>query len=215
MDNVVIAQEIIHTINRKKGKVGYMVVKIDLEKAYDRLEWSFICEVLYAANFPSNLIQLIMSCVSSATTLILFNGGALEPFLPSRGIRQEDPLSPYLFILCMEVLGRIIEEKCFNKLWCPIKASTSGPTFSHLFFADDLFLFVKVDSQNCLAVREALDEFCLISGQKINPSKSKVFFSPNINEDLKSEYCEVLGFHPTTNLGSYLGFPIRHAGSSN
>lgn len=108
VDNVVIAQEIIHTINRKKGKVGYMVVKIDLEKAYDRLEWSFICEVLYAANFPSNLIQLIMSCVSSATTLILFNGGALEPFLPSSGICQEDPLSPYLFILCMEVLGKII-----------------------------------------------------------------------------------------------------------
>ena len=215
VDNAVIAQELIHTISRKKGKVGYMVVKIDLEKAYDRLEWSFIREVLYAANFPPDLIQLIMSCVSSATTSVLFNGGVLDPFLPSRGIRQGDPLSPYLFILCMEVLGRIIEDKCSNKLWCPVKASTSGPAFSHLFFADDLLLFAKVDPQNCLAVREALDEFCLISGQKINPSKSKVFFSPNINEDLRTEYCEVLGFQPTNNLGSYLGFPIRHAGSSN
>ena len=64
-------------------------------------------------------------------------------------------------------------------------------------------------------MREALEEFCLISGQKINPSKSKVFFSPNINEDLRLEYCEVLGFRPTSNLGPYLGFPLRHAGSSN
>ena len=87
VDNVVIAQEIIHTINRKKGKVEYIVVKIDLEKAYDRLEWSFIREVLYAANFPPDLIQLIMSCVSTATTLVLFNGGALDLLLPSRGIR--------------------------------------------------------------------------------------------------------------------------------
>ena len=56
VDNVIIAQELIHTISRKKGNVGYMVIKIDLEKAYDRLEWSFIKEVLIAANFPSDLI---------------------------------------------------------------------------------------------------------------------------------------------------------------
>ena len=87
VDNTIVAQEIIHTISRKKGKVRYMVIKIDLEKAYDRLEWSFIREALHAANFPSDLIQLIMSCVSSATTSILFNGGALEHFLPSKGIR--------------------------------------------------------------------------------------------------------------------------------
>ena len=86
VDNVVIVQELIHTVSKKKGKVGYMVVKINLEKAYDRLEWSFIREVLYAANFPPDLIQLIMSCVSTATTLVLFNGGALDLFLPSRGI---------------------------------------------------------------------------------------------------------------------------------
>ena len=116
-------------------------------------------------------------------------------------------MSPYLFILCIEVLGRIIEEKCFNKLWCPVKASTSGPTFSYLFFADDLLLFAKVDSQNCLAMREALEEFCLIFEQKTNPSKSKVFFSPNIDEDLRSEYCEVLGFHPTLIWGPIWVFP--------
>ena len=192
-----------------------MVIKIDLEKAYDGLEWSFIREVLCAANFPSEPIQLIMSCVTTVSTSILFNGGALEPFLPSRGIRQGNPLSPYLFILCMEVLGRIIEDKCNNKYWNPVKASKSGLAFSHLFCADDLLLFAKANQQNCESVREALDEFSMVLGQKINPTKSKVYFSPNIDGDQRTEFCETLGFHSTPKLGAYLGFPLRHAGASN
>lgn len=151
LDNAIIAQEIIHSISRKRGNAGYMVIKIDLEKAYDRLEWSFVREVLCLTNFPPNMIQLIMSCVSSASASIMFNGGALEPFLPSRAIRHGDPLSPYLFILYMEVLGRIIEEKCARKVWNLVKVSNSGPAFSHLFFADDL-LFAKANIMNCSSV---------------------------------------------------------------
>jgi len=153
--------------------------------------------------------------VSSASTSILFNGGILDPFLPSRGIRQGDPLSLYLFILCMEVLGRIIEDKCTKGTWKPIKASVGGPAFSHLFFADDLLLFAKANPSNCRCVKEVIEEFCKRSGQKINPLKSKVYFSPNVDRDRRAELCDILGFHSTPNLGSYLGFPIRHAGSSN
>ena len=121
-----------------------MVIKIDLEKAYDKLDWSFIKEVLVAANFSPNLIQLIMSYVSTVSTSILFNGGVLNPFLPFGGIQQGDSLSPYLFILCMEVLGRIIDAKCFNNLLNPVKASASRWAFSHLFFADDSFFLQRL-----------------------------------------------------------------------
>ena len=100
-----------------------MAIKIDLEKAYDRIEWNFIREMLTLFNFPENLIKLIMNCVTSVSTSLLLNGGSVEPFLPSRGIKQGDPLSPYLFILCMEFLGHLIEEKCVAKLWTPVKAS--------------------------------------------------------------------------------------------
>lgn len=164
MDNAIIAQEIIHTVSRKKGKIGNMVIKVDLEKAYDRLEWSFIREVLQEVKFPSDLIQLIMSCVSSTPSSILFSGGALDPFYPSRGIRQGDSLSPYLFILCMEVLGRVIKEKSANGEWSPVKASKSRLAFTHLFFADDLLIFAKADASNCNSVRDAFDEFCIRSG---------------------------------------------------
>ena len=111
-NNVVIMQKLIYAISRKKGQVGYMAIKIDLEKAYDKLEWSFIGDMLTTASFPKALIKIIMSCVSTVITSILFNGGCLDDFYPTKGIRQRDPLSPYLFILCMDYLGQLIEEKC-------------------------------------------------------------------------------------------------------
>ena len=104
VDNSIIVQELIHTIGRAKGIKGSMTIKIDLERAYDRIEWSFIREMLINFNFPNNLIDIIMSCVTSVSTSLLFNEGCLESFKPSRGIRQGNSLSPYLFILCFWVI---------------------------------------------------------------------------------------------------------------
>ena len=138
IDNVLIAQELFYAMDGKKGKGGYMVIKIDLEKANDRLEWCFIHKVLQAYHFPQNIVKVIMSCVSSTKISILFNGGALESFKPSRGIRQGDPLSPYLFILCMKYLGHLIEEKCMIGAWKPLKSSRDNIGISHLFFCGRL-----------------------------------------------------------------------------
>ena len=121
-----------------------MVLKIDLEKTYDKLEWNFIRDMLIRVNLPMDIIDVIMSCVSTVSTSILFNREALNPIYPSRGIRQGDPIFPYLSILYMDYLGQLIEEKCSGKLWQRVKASQSGPAFSHLFFADDLILLPKL-----------------------------------------------------------------------
>ncbi|KAL0012521.1 hypothetical protein SO802_007629 [Lithocarpus litseifolius] len=172
VDNAIVVQELIHTISNKKGRGRYMAIKVDLEKAYDKIELSFIREVFINANLLHNLVNLIMSCVSSISTSILFNGGNVEPIFPSRGIRQGDPLSPYLFILCMEVLGHLIEDKCSKKRWVPVKSSQSGMAFSHLFFTDDLVLFAKADHVNCSTIRDVLDDFCGRSGQSISESRT-------------------------------------------
>ena len=148
-----------------------------------------------------------MSCISTVSISILFNGEALETIYPSRGIRQGDHLSPYMFILCMEYLGQLIVEKCNAKLWQPIKASGSRPTFSHLFFADDLVLFARADGTNCSTIRDVLDEFCSISGQTISEAKSRAYFSPNVDRDTRESLSDILGFSSTPfDLVSTLGY---------
>ena len=164
VDNMIIAQELIHTMSLKEGQARFMAIKIDLEKAYDKLEWHFLQDMLKLYRFPPQLIKLIMSCVSTSSISMLLNGGKLEPFLPSRGIRQGDPLSLYLFIMCMEMLGFLILEKCSAKLWDPMKDLRNGPEFSHLFFANDLLHFAKANIKNCCNIRETLDTFCELSG---------------------------------------------------
>ena len=139
-----------------------------MEKAYDKIEWSFIKEMLVRINLPTSLIDIVMSCVSTVSASILINRETTDTILPSRGLRQGYPLSPYLFILCMDYLSQLIEAKCEVKHWHPVKVSQNGPAFSHLLFADDLLFFVKADTQNSLAIREVLDEFCSISGQSIS-----------------------------------------------
>ena len=115
--------------------------------------------------------------------------------------------------MCMEILGVLITNKCEDNLWDPISASRGGLPFSHLFFVHDLVLFAKADVKNCWAVREVLDTFCEISGQKVNVGKSRVFFSPNLDHGCREELCNILEFHSTSSLGKYLGFPLKHTSS--
>ena len=162
-DNVILVQEIIHSMTLSRSKIGIMAIKIDLEKAYDRLEWSFIRRTLQHFNLPQWWIDLIMSCISFSHLSILVNGEKTDSFAPSRGIRQEDPLSLYIFILCMEFLVWLIQGEVTNGNWKGIKVSWHGPTFSHIFFADDLVLFAKATKANCLTINKVLDTFCQAS----------------------------------------------------
>lgn len=107
-DNIIIAQEITHSMKTKTGKKGLVAIKIDLEKAYDRLWWGFVVDTLKCFGIPNSWIELIYKCISTSSMRILFNRSMTEPFFPTRDIRQGDPLSPYLFVLCLERLGHII-----------------------------------------------------------------------------------------------------------
>ena len=139
----------------------------------------------------------------------------METFKPSRGIRQGDPLSPYLFILCLEYLSLKILEECDNNNWKAIKASRNGPVFSHLFFADALLFCAEVSVSSCLSIAKVLEDFCYHSGQKVNLSKSMVFFfSPNVNPTLRQHLCGILGVSSTPSIGKYLRFPLRPNGRS-
>nr|KYP62280.1 hypothetical protein KK1_016807 [Cajanus cajan] len=91
---------------------------------------------------------------------VIWNGEALQSFKPSRGIRQGDPLSMYIFVLCMERLFHLIDIAVNHKLWKPIKVSKKGPSLAYLTFADDLILFLEVSMDQVEIIQTCFDLFC-------------------------------------------------------
>ena len=116
---------------------------MDLEKAYNRICWSFINDMLKKAGLSESWIRNIMVCVETTSMSISWNGKNSKCFRPSRGIRQGDPISPYLFVLCMERLGHLINQEVDEERWKPLQMSQNSPPVSHMFFVDDLLLFAK------------------------------------------------------------------------
>lgn len=137
-----------------------MLVNIDLEKSFDKIDWSFVRFSLISLKFPKDLIDLIMSCISTTSTSILINNLGTEYFTPTRRIRQGDPLSPYIFIICLEMLSRLIHREVDCCRWDPIKISTKGPPLSPLFFADDLIFLMEANQKSCNALIDTLNKFC-------------------------------------------------------
>lgn len=209
-DNIIMVQEAVHSMRRKKGRKGWMLLKLDLEKAYDRIRWDFLEDTLKAAGLPENWIKWIMQCVTEPVMTLLWNGEKTEPFKPSRGLRQGDPLSPYLFVLCLERLCHQIEFSVASKEWKPISLSRGGPKLSHVCFADDLILFAEASVSQIKVIRKVLERFCMISGQKVSLEKSKIFFSENVHRDLAKLIEVESGIKSTRELGKYLGMPILH-----
>ena len=141
--SIIVAQEVIHKMRSTKGKKGFMAIKLDLEKAYDRLDWRFVIDSLRDLGINEHFSNLIWHCISSVSMDILWNGDRTGDFFPTRGIRQGDPLSPYLFVICIERLSHLIQAAVDEGFWKPITLSRDGPPITHLCFADDLFIFAE------------------------------------------------------------------------
>ena len=149
-----------------------MALKVDLEKAYDRLSWNFIMDTLVDIGILGRLINIIMKCLIGITMQISWNGKLSDSPQPSRGVRQG--------VLCMERLAHAIHNEVSNGSWKPISLGYNGPLFSHLFFTDDLVLFMQANNEQVHVVEEILRKFCSCLGQKISRQKSLVFFSNNV-----------------------------------
>ena len=110
-DNILVAYEIMHYLKHKRGRNdSFMVIKLDMSKAFDRVEWSFIEMIMRKIGFDESWIDLVMKCITSVTYLVIINGSVHGSIVPTRGLKQGDPLSPYLFLLCVEGFSALINE---------------------------------------------------------------------------------------------------------
>ena len=116
IDNVLVAHEIMnHIKNKRQGKWGEMALKLDMSKAYDRVEWGCLQQIMLKLGFHENWVRIVMKCVSPVTYAVCINGIPCGEIKPTRGLRQGDPLSPYLFILRAEGLSALLHKAVQNK----------------------------------------------------------------------------------------------------
>ncbi|CAN6679166.1 unnamed protein product [Malus baccata var. baccata] len=205
-DNIGIAHEVFHFLKGRKSKHKFeMGIKIDMLKAYDRVEWVFLDSVMERMGFYSLWRKLIMGCVSSVKFAVILNGQLGKKFAPSRGLRQGNPLSPYLFLMVGEVLSSLIQVAVEKKLIDGVRLGVTGPVLSHIFFADDTLVFMRADEKNCRHLVKLLRDYCDASGQEVNLQKSSVYFGANTPCGVSQELGRILGMQVVGDPGTIAG----------
>ena len=133
--------------------------------------------------------------------------------IPRRGLRQGDPLSPFLFILCTEALISLLNGAESEKKIVGLRVARASPRISNLLFADDSLFFCKAELSQCKEIIDILEIYGKASGQRINASKSSMFFGNRVDVTLKKDIKEVLGFTSEGGMEMYLGLPEKICGS--
>lgn len=207
-DNIMISYEVMHYLKRKRSrKEGYMALMMDMSKAYDRIEWKFLEVMLRKMGFSEKWIHLMICCVRKVTYNIVHGDTNIAHFFPSRGLRQGDPLSPYLFILCAEGLSALIQKYESSQWIKGINICRKAPTISHMFFVDDSYLYCRVTTNEAKRILELLMMYERSSGQKVNIDKSSIFFSMNVIQYNRELVCQELHMSEADENRKYLGLP--------
>jgi hypothetical protein len=164
--------------------------------------------IMLQMGFNDQWVNLIVRCVESVKLSVRINGCFSESFSPSKGIRQGDPLSPYLFLLCAEDLSCFLKHSGPQFLAKGIRVGVHAPWISHLLFADDCLVFMQVSDRGASRLKELLLTYHKGSGQMVNMSKSAIFFSGNCDDSTKDRVKQSLGIRTEALGEKYLGLPI-------
>jgi hypothetical protein len=207
-DNALVAFECLHFIEQNSNmKKNFCAYKLDLSKAYDRVDWEFLKKVMQRLGFCHRWVDWIMSCVTSVRYQVKFNGTLLDSFSPSRGLRQGDPLSPFLFLFIADGLSTLLQNEVNNHGIEPVKICRRAPGISHLPFADDSLLFFKAQANQACQIKKVLDLYALSTGQLINPDKCSIIFGESCPLASRVEVKTMLQVTQETFETKYLGLP--------
>ncbi|XP_038993423.1 uncharacterized protein LOC120117185 [Hibiscus syriacus] len=181
-------------------------LKIDLQKAFDSLNWDFVGIVLHALGLPEKFIGWVLACITKPSYSIVFNGSLVGYFKGARGVRQGEPLSPYIFVMAMNVLSCLLNVAAMKEVFrFHPKCIKVGLT--HLCFTDDLLVFCKGSLDFVIGVQVVLDMFYSMSGLKLNVSKCEIFCT-GISDECCAAIKEATGFKLGSLLVRYLGVPL-------
>lgn len=205
MENVLLASELVKDYH-KDSITQRGVMKIDISKAFDSVQWSFVLKSLEALGFSEKFISLIRLCITTASFSVQVNGDLAGYFQSSRGLRQECSLSPYLFVLCMNVLSKKIDKAAKEKVF-KYHPRCKSLDITHLCFADYLMVFVEGSKESVQGALSVFDIFEKWSGLKISIEKSTLYLAGVVEEDenrILSNFPFAKGELPVR----YLGLPL-------
>jgi hypothetical protein len=172
LDGVLILNEIIDLATRRKD--SYLFFKVDFEKAYDTVSWRFLDRMMEKMDFSDGWLKWMRACIFNSSMSVLVNGSPTEDFKVGRGLRQGDPLSPFLFLIAAEGLAGLMRRAVLLRKFKGYHVS-DNMQFQMLQFADDTILMGEGTRENLWAIKTLLRSFELVSGLKINFIKSKLY----------------------------------------
>lgn len=204
-ENVLLATELIRDYNKSSCHHSAML-KIDIRKAFDTVCWDFVIKVLEAQLFPTMFITWITECISSPRFSVAINGELAGFFEGKKGLRQGDSISPYLFIMLMEVLSRLLDKAESDGAFV-LHPKCSSPKLTHLLFADDLLVFSDGSSNSTAGIKSVMDQFKDWSGLDTNEAKSEIFYGGFTATEAAS-LCALSGYRRGEFPTRYLGLPL-------
>ncbi|KAL4592668.1 hypothetical protein LXL04_005671 [Taraxacum kok-saghyz] len=195
--------------NKLKLVVGSVIV--DFDKSFDSINWDYLDSVMQQMGFGDKWRRWIKGCISSARASVILNGSPTKEFPVTKGVRQGDPLSPFLFVIAMEGLNIIMNSAIQNSIYHGVKLPNDGPSVSHLFYADDAIFMGEWTNANFTNLARMLRCFHAASGLRVNFHKSKVF-GIGVSSSEVDRCARTLGCDAASLPFTYLGVPDLEIG---
>ena len=185
-----------------------MALKLDINKAYDRIEWIYLELLMKRIGFDDRWVALVMECITTISYSILINGEPSQVIQPSRSIRQGDLLSPYLFLLCTEGLHSLMCQAFeVGQIW-GVSICKKGPRLTHLFFADNILVFYKSSLFECHKIQDLHIYYEGALSLQLNQSKTSLFFCKATPLELINQIKILLGWKRSSNMKSTLDYQL-------